>query len=882
MRIRSIGVLLGTAAVTALGLANVPLVNAQATNSISAAQNETATRWFVQFQGNPRARGSSAAQLAAERQAFRTAASASGIQFKERFTYDTLWNGMSIDLRSPIDASTLRSVPGVKAVYPVISIDAPLRGESDGETGVAMATAITQTGVDIARAQLGLRGAGIKVGVIDTGIDYDHPDLGGGFGPGYKVAYGYDFVGDNYNAGGTGNQPIPVPDEDPDDCNGHGTHVAGIVGAKAAAPGGVTGVAPDVTLGAYRVFGCAGSSSADVIIAALERAYADGMDVINQSLGAAFQWPQYPTGQVGDELVRNGVVVVASAGNNGATGTWSIGAPGVGTDVIGVASFENVAVTQSFFSVSPDGRNVGYLSASGVPLAPTSGTFPLARTGSQTVTNDACTALPAGSLAGKVALIRRGTCGFFIKATNAQAAGAIGVVLYNNQPGFLNANASGTPAVTIPVVGITQVDGNALDTRLAAGSVDLTWQSGVTSVTNPSGNLMSTFSSYGLSPDLALKPDIGAPGGNIYSTYPIELGRYTVLSGTSMSAPHVAGAVALLLEARPDTTAGSVRAMLQNAADPRAWFGNPALGLLEPAQRQGAGMLDIDDTINSAVTVAPGKLSLGESEAGPQTRLLTVRNAGSEPLTLNLSKVDSLATTRAIADSGTATTPGPVSGLNWFVSSANVAFSANPLVVPAGGTASVAVTISPSASLGDGVTYGGYIVMTPATGAPMRVPFAGFKGDYQSIQPLNGYNGTPGLPALAKLTGPDFVAQPNGATFTLAGDDVPWFLVHFNHGVQRVEFEIVSAATGRRVHPVFANFTEEEFVGRNSTRTQFFAFPWDGTRMHDNGIGTPDHRKVVPNGQYRVNVRALKALGNPANPAHWQVWTSPIVTIARP
>ena len=151
----------------------------------------------------------------------------------------------------------------------------------------------------------------------------------------------------------------------------------------------MTGVAPDVTLGAYRVFGCVGSSSSDVIIAALERAYADGMQVVNQSLGAAFQWPEYPTAQVGDALVQAGVVVVASAGNNGATGTWSLGAPGVGTDVIGVASFDNIRVTQFAFSISPDGRKIGYGAATAAPPPPTSGTWPMARTGTQTATADA-------------------------------------------------------------------------------------------------------------------------------------------------------------------------------------------------------------------------------------------------------------------------------------------------------------------------------------------------------------------------------------------------------------------------------------------------------------------------------------------------------------
>ncbi len=112
------------------------------------------------------------------------------------------------------------------------------------------------TGADIAQSELGYTGAGVKVAVMDTGVDYQHPDLGGCFGPGCRVAFGWDFVGDTFNAdpSSTAYNPVPAPDNDPDDCNGHGTHVAGIIGAN----GTVTGVAPDVTFGAYRVFGWVG------------------------------------------------------------------------------------------------------------------------------------------------------------------------------------------------------------------------------------------------------------------------------------------------------------------------------------------------------------------------------------------------------------------------------------------------------------------------------------------------------------------------------------------------------------------------------------------------------------------------------------------------
>ncbi len=165
----------------------------------------------------------------------------------------------------------------------------------------------------------------------------------------------------------------------------------------------VTGVAPDVTFGAYRVFGCEGSTESDIMLAAMERALADGMDVLNMSIGSAFQWPQYPTAVASDRLVNKGMVVVASIGNSGTNGLYAAGAPGLGQKVIGVASFDNTDVVLPVFTISPDNTKVGFTVAAAAPNPPTSGTFPMARTGTKTSTADACVALPAGSLAGKVA-----------------------------------------------------------------------------------------------------------------------------------------------------------------------------------------------------------------------------------------------------------------------------------------------------------------------------------------------------------------------------------------------------------------------------------------------------------------------------------------------
>jgi hypothetical protein len=213
----------------------------------------------------------------------------------------------------------------------------------------------------------------------------------------------------------------------------------------------------------------------------------------------------------------------------------------------------------------------------------------------------------------------------------------------------------------------------------------------------------------------------------------------------------------------------------------------------------------------------------------------------------------------------------------FFNAPSSVAFSSPSVNVPAGGSATVDVTIAPNAGLADRSLYGGYITFSPASGPQISVPFAGFKGDYQGFQVITP---TPnGFPWLAKLVGTSFVNQPAGATYTLVGNDVPFLIVHFDHQMERFDVEVVDAATLQPVHPVFSNAIEEDFLPRNSTSTSFFSFAWDGTRQHNNGN---NKTKVVPDGSYRLIIKALKALGDENNPAHFETWTSPVVTLDRP
>jgi hypothetical protein len=115
-------------------------------------------------------------------------------------------------------------------------------------------------------------------------------------------------------------------------------------------------------------------------------------------------------------------------------------------------------------------------------------------------------------------------------------------------------------------------------------------------------------------------------------------------------------------------------------------------------------------------------------------------------------------------------------------------------------------------------------------------------------------------------------------------DEIPNVAIHFNHQVRRLEFEVVNATSGARLHPVFSNVYEEDYLSRNQTATAFFAYPWEGGRLHSNGQGSKSGQawKAVPDGSYKLIVKALKALGDPGNAAHWETWTSPTITIDRP
>jgi minor extracellular serine protease Vpr len=882
---------------------------------LGGAANETASSWFVELASPPAVKGTSKATLRAEQDAFKKNAAADGINLTERYSYDTLWNGLSVSVPAT-QVAALGSVPGVKAVYPVESVSLPAyHSEGGGGANIELKNALGLTGANVAQDELGLDGTGVTIAIVDSGVDYTLPELGGCFGPSCKVRGGLDLVGNDYNATATSPayQPVPHPGGPPLPCNpddsdraealgagtsngAHGTHVAGIAAADGRGhtdEGEVVGVAPGAKLLAYKVFGCNGSTGTDVMIHAMELALTDNADVVNISIGSAFDtWPESPAAVAADNLVDAGVVVVASIGNSGANfgQLWSAGAPGVGNKVIGVASYNNTKATLPAFRV---GTNLyTYMRASGsLANAPDSGSAELVATGTPTTVGDGCVNAPApGSLTGKIALIRRGsapppaaTCGFYNKAINAQRAGAVGVVIYNNVAGALNPTVTPTPAgappVTIPVVAITQADGEEIYSGLASDDT-LTWTDQILEAPLATAGVISDFSSFGTDAELGLKPDLGGPGGQIYSTWPHQqFGGHNTISGTSMAAPHIAGLAALIIEAKNKIAPGLVRTLLMNTASPRGLNISPDSGL-EPTWRQGAGLAQIVDAVTTPSWVTPSKISLGEGSGG--SAQLAVTNSGSAPITYDLSGVTTIGT-------GPSTTAGAVYPFNFaYLGGTNTTtFSAPTLAVPAGGTATVGVTVQAGA-WPDKSLYGGYIVLTPrGGGVTLRVPYVGFKGDYQSLPVLTG--ASCGLPAVFQIKsgGSDGCLGAGiarlgaaGGTFTLQGSDFPILLFHLNHQARRLNIQVYKA-DGSPVQPVYNYAVQTSFLGRNSTPTSFFEFDWDGTRSQDNGGGNGDHRKALPNGRYLLKLSVLKALGNPANAADWETFTTPPITIAR-
>ncbi|EYB67380.1 peptidase S8/S53 subtilisin kexin sedolisin [Deinococcus phoenicis] len=846
------------------------------------AANIAPGKWFVELAGDPTALG--AQSIGGQQASFRAQAQSLGIKYQEVASYSTLFNGFSV-VATQAEMNRISRMPGVLGVYPVRRVELP-RTELNQQPLLApeMFYAKGMTGADIAQNELGLTGKGVKVGVIDSGIDVDHPAFRG------RIVAGYDFVGDDYGKDG---KYVPVPDDNPDDCGGHGTHVAGIIGGNDPSNTrngvGFKGVAPDVSFGAYRIFGCSGSSYDDVILAAMERSVQDGMQVVNMSLGSAFDdWAETPLAKAGNRMVKRGVVLVASAGNSGADGQYSMGGPTMGDNVISVASVDNVKIELDSFTLT-GGTKIGFYAATGSPEPKTGTTLPITKgpNSSTTVTNDGCDPYAENSLTGKAVLIRRGTCSFYIKASNAQKAGAAAVILYNNAAGYINPTVAGDPPITIPVVSVSDTDGAKIDSLIASG-VSVTFDGGKIAIANPTGNASSSFSSFGMSAELELKPDIGAPGGNIYSTYPLNKedgSGYAVLSGTSMASPHVAGAAALLLQAYPNTQAKDMRGVLMNTANLRWYLNGSTLveGLPDYVQRQGAGMVDIVNAYTNTVRATPNKLSLGESDTfTTRSKVVVLKNTGAKR------EVYTAYNYPALTVGGTTLAPKPVQSYATMTINGQDANAGVQVVVEPFSEVELNVVVTPPAGAPDKSQYGGYVYLESGTSPNIVVPYSGFKGDYQKMASFGDLYNNGKLYGAAPMLGDDVagVDYPKGVTlsempdytFKMVGKymDAPYLIANFAHQIRKLTFELLDANGA-----VIDTLSQNEYLGRHCTNDlakvsatcdAYNLFDWDGKLSNGS---------EAPAGVYQLRLKALKPLGDESNTAHTEIYTSQKFKVVR-
>ncbi|ORZ35597.1 peptidase S8/S53 domain-containing protein, partial [Catenaria anguillulae PL171] len=249
--------------------------------------------------------------------------------------YTKLLNAASVNIKNSEDLVKVANAPGVKAIFPVVQHTIPVEPQAL-KNPVVPQYAHNLTKINLVNERFpDLTGKDVKVGVIDSGIDWKHPAFAipgqkceTFKGPGCRVLYGSDFVGDLVQGFHTP-AATPQPDNDPLDCGGHGTHVAGIIGGF---DDKVKGVAPEAIFGAYRVFGCDGKTDNAIILAALEQAYQDG----GAHVGA-----DNPYAQAIDTLVDNGVYVIAAASNDGGKGYSYVTAPSIASKAFSIASFDN-------------------------------------------------------------------------------------------------------------------------------------------------------------------------------------------------------------------------------------------------------------------------------------------------------------------------------------------------------------------------------------------------------------------------------------------------------------------------------------------------------------------------------------------------------------
>jgi len=576
---------------------------------------------------------------------------------------------------------------------------------------------------------IGNAGAGMKIGIIDTGIDAQHPGFQDSSLP---IPSGFPRANADSDLAFTNRKVIVArsyahlfvasdPDPSARDHVGHGTAAAmAAAGIQNTAPlASISGVAPKAYLGNYKVFGSPGvneGATDDAILKAIDDAVSDGMDVISLSLGT-LEATRIEEDNLVAALERAsalGIIVVVAAGNDGPDPS-TIGSPGTAPSAITVGASKNDRVFAASATISGGAPLLAIPGAGANSFVPVTG--PLISVAALDQNGLACSPLQSGSLQGRIAFILRGECTFEEKLSNAQRAGAIAalVATYQADPDPLT---MGVGSATLPASMISYAAGTEVQQRIGRDpnlTATLTFTLGPV-IAGTDG--LAGFSSRGPNVDLTIKPDLLAVGTSFYTAAQrtdsrgalFDVSGYTLTQGTSFSTPLLAGAAALLKAARPGLTMHQYRSLLINTA----------AALSGTLQQTGSGTLDMSAALRGTATAFPTSLSFQLGGADPAiTRPLTISNTGTASTVFQLT---------AAPASG-----GPVPAL-----------AADSVNLEPGASASINVNFNAS-----GLTpgqYEGFIRVTDTiTGVEMRVPYwYGIRSDSPKyITILDVRNGTP-------------------------------------------------------------------------------------------------------------------------------------------
>ena len=611
----------------------------------------------------------------------------------------------------------------------------------------------------------GYTGKGTVVAILDTGIRPDHeffykdgtePAEGTPWqnliGADKKFIGGYDFFGEDYCNPQPDDNPTVGPDYQSVNGHPHGTHVAGTVAgvegtyAKGSISLKLTGVAPDAQLYIAKVFpGNPPFYASDfAIIGAVDKLIdlkKEGMNIVaaNMSLGATYGFNNHndPEQKAIEAAIKAGIAFSISAGNEGhflgrsypkATDTIyplninTVGSPGSTGDAITVAASNNSGQVVEAFEISEtidagygETNMVPYLTSSDSddPAQVLSGSYEIAIADPQNLT--ACNASDLVDLTGKIALIKRGGCYFSTKVLNAYAKGAVGVIVYNHESGgdtFVNMALGGK--APIPAVFTWNSYGEAIKKLIESGKTVTVQFKGDATIIPMDTKSLGDFSSWGSLPSLLLKPDVAAPGVDITSAVVTSPTSYETWNGTSMAAPHVAGAIALLKQAYPDATPAEIKMALMNHADILMSQSKP--WQLSP-RKQGAGRINVQKAIdyfklrmytvgfpNEEFNGKPS-VSLGVVDKFPVSFKVAVDNGMDNAVNAQV---------KVIAFSGA--TPG----FGTFSASATV--DKTSISLAAGASDTITVTLQDADLIG---WVEGYVLLVGDNGIIASMPFAG-------------------------------------------------------------------------------------------------------------------------------------------------------------